>query len=134
MVWCAVFLLAGAPGIGRAQQSAGTAGETRAKHRILVHITRGPEDPTRVALGFAVAKAALDDGHVVTIFLAGDAVQLLREPVIASLNGMGTGNLRELYDADGLHGQGRNRTGDTRIFSPLLYQLSYLAAHYPQAD
>ena len=24
-------------------------------------------------------------------------------------------------------GQGRNRTGDTRIFSPLLYQLSYLA-------
>ncbi len=27
--------------------------------------------------------------------------------------------------ADG--GQGRNRTTDTRIFSPLLYQLSYLA-------
>ena len=28
-------------------------------------------------------------------------------------------------DLDG--GQGRNRTNDTRIFSPLLYQLSYLA-------
>ena len=26
-----------------------------------------------------------------------------------------------------LHGQGQNRTADTRIFSPLLYQLSYLA-------
>ena len=26
-----------------------------------------------------------------------------------------------------LGGQGRNRTTDTRIFSPLLYQLSYLA-------
>ena len=25
-------------------------------------------------------------------------------------------------------GQGRNRTTDTRIFSPLLYQLSYLAS------
>jgi hypothetical protein len=25
-------------------------------------------------------------------------------------------------------GQGRNRTVDTRIFNPLLYQLSYLAA------
>ena len=25
-------------------------------------------------------------------------------------------------------GQGRNRTADTRIFSPLLYRLSYLAA------
>jgi hypothetical protein len=24
-------------------------------------------------------------------------------------------------------GQGQNRTADTRIFSPLLYQLSYLA-------
>ncbi len=30
---------------------------------------------------------------------------------------------------DGPHsGQGRNRTADTRIFSPLLYQLSYLAS------
>jgi hypothetical protein len=27
-----------------------------------------------------------------------------------------------------LVGQGRGRTADTRIFSPLLYQLSYLAA------
>jgi hypothetical protein len=26
-----------------------------------------------------------------------------------------------------LYGQGQNRTADTRIFSPLLYQLSYLA-------
>ena len=26
-----------------------------------------------------------------------------------------------------MSGQGRNRTADTRIFSPLLYQLSYLA-------
>src|SRR4051794_11293511 len=26
-------------------------------------------------------------------------------------------------------GQGRNRTADTRIFSPLLYQLSYLAPY-----
>ena len=27
--------------------------------------------------------------------------------------------------------QGRNRTTDTRIFSPLLYQLSYLGAENP---
>ena len=32
------------------------------------------------------------------------------------------------------NGQGRNRTDDTRIFSPLLYQLSYLASYYPQAE
>ena|GEM_PF-1712190 len=30
-------------------------------------------------------------------------------------------------DCDGSGGQGRDRTADTRIFSPLLYQLSYLA-------
>ncbi len=37
--------------------------------------------------------------------------------------------LREIVGyGDG--GQGRNRTTDTRIFSPLLYQLSYLAKFY----
>jgi hypothetical protein len=34
-----------------------------------------------------------------TLFLAGDAVQLLREPVLDSLVGLGTGSLRESYDA-----------------------------------
>ena len=30
-------------------------------------------------------------------------------------------------------GQGKNRTADTRIFSPLLYQLSYLAKAFQQS-
>ena len=34
----------------------------------------------------------------------------------------------ERSEAQWSGGQGRNRTIDTRIFSPLLYQLSYLAA------
>lgn len=67
--------------------------------KILVHITHGPEAPTRAALGFHVARAALEEGHEVTIFLAGDAVQLLREGTLSHLVGLGTGNLRELYDA-----------------------------------
>ena len=66
---------------------------------ILVHITCGPEDPTRAALGFLVAKAALDEGHSVNLFLAGDAVQLMREAVLDSLSGLGTGKLREHYEA-----------------------------------
>ena len=33
-----------------------------------------------------------------------------------------------LFWAFGLSGQSRDRTGDTWIFSPLLYQLSYLPA------
>lgn len=67
--------------------------------KILVHITRGPEDPSRAALGMLVAKAAVDEGHEVTLFLAADAVQLIRDAVLDSLNGLGTGSLRESYDA-----------------------------------
>jgi predicted peroxiredoxin len=46
-----------------------------------------------------VAKAALDQGHSVTLFLAGDGVQLMRDGVLDHLAGLGTGNLRQLYDA-----------------------------------
>jgi len=66
--------------------------------KILVHITHGPEHPTRAALGFHVAKGALDEGHEVTMMLAGDGVQLMRDGVIDHLAGLGTGNLRQLYD------------------------------------
>lgn len=72
--------------------------ETAMATTILVHITHGPEHPTRAALGFAVAHAALEQGHQVSLFLAGDGVQLLREGVIDNLQGLGTGNLRQLYD------------------------------------
>ena len=67
--------------------------------KILVHITHGPENPTRAALGFLIAKTAIDEGHEVNLFLAGDAVQLMRDAVLDSLIGLGTGKLRELYDA-----------------------------------
>jgi predicted peroxiredoxin len=67
--------------------------------RILLHVTSGPENPTKAALGFLVAKAAIDEGHEVSMFLAGDGVQLLRDSVLDSLTGLGTGSLRESYDA-----------------------------------
>ena len=66
---------------------------------ILVHLTCGPENPTKAALGFLVAKAAVDEGHQVSVFLAGDGVQLVRDSVLDSLTGLGTGSLRESYDA-----------------------------------
>jgi predicted peroxiredoxin len=67
--------------------------------KLLINITHGPEAPTRAALGFLVGKAAVEEGHEVSFFLAGDAVQLLREPVLDGLVGLGTGSLRESYDA-----------------------------------
>src|ERR687896_2226925 len=66
---------------------------------LFVHLTSGPENPTKAALGFLVARAAVEEGHDVTMFLAGDAVQLLRDGVLDSLVGLGTGSLRESYDA-----------------------------------
>ena len=66
---------------------------------LLVHVTCGPESPTRAALGLLVARAAVEQGHAVNIFLAGDGVQLIRESVLDSLSGLGTGSLRESFDA-----------------------------------
>jgi uncharacterized protein len=67
--------------------------------KLLINITHGPEAPTRATLGFLVGRTAAEEGHEVSLFLAGDAVQLLREPVLDSLVGLGTGSLRESYDA-----------------------------------
>ena len=65
---------------------------------LLIHITAGPNDPTRAALGFLVAKTAAEEGHEVNMFLAGDAVQLMRDSVLDNLVGLGTGIIREHYD------------------------------------
>lgn len=66
---------------------------------ILVHVTHGADAPTRVALAFLVARTAAEQGYPVSVFLAGDAVTLLKPEVLDSLQGLGTGNLREHYDA-----------------------------------
>jgi predicted peroxiredoxin len=63
--------------------------------RLLVHIATGPENPTRAALGLLVARSALDEGHDVSVFLAGDAVQLAREETGAAAQGIGTGSVSE---------------------------------------
>ena len=67
--------------------------------KILIHITQGLENPTKAALGFLIAKTALEEGHTVNIFLAGDAVKLLQDTVLNTLTGLGTGKLRDHYDA-----------------------------------
>ena len=67
--------------------------------KILVHITHGLADATRAALAFLVAKTALDEGHTVSLFLAGDAAVLLRDAELNAVTGLGTGKLRDHYDA-----------------------------------
>jgi predicted peroxiredoxin len=88
----AAILISLAVGVATAQPSP-------KKMKILVHVTHGPADATRAALAFLVAKTALDEGHTVSLFLAGDAAVLLRDAELNAVAGLGTGKLREHYDA-----------------------------------
>lgn len=76
---------------------------------IVVHVTCGPEHPTKAALAFLVAAAAVADGHEVSVFVAADGVQLLRREVRESLVGLGTGSLAESFDAV--------RSGGARLYA-----------------
>jgi uncharacterized protein len=72
--------------------------------RILVHSATGPENPTRAALALLIAKTALEEGHEVQVFLAGDAVYLADPAKAAETTGLGTGEVTEHLAA--LHGGG----------------------------
>jgi predicted peroxiredoxin len=63
--------------------------------KLLVHCATGPENPTRAALALLVARSAVDEGHDVRVFLAGDAVHLAREATASAVHGLGTGNAAE---------------------------------------
>jgi len=67
--------------------------------KVLVHVTTGADNPTKAALAFLVAKTAADEGHQVTIFLAGDGAELITDRSLNAVEGRGTGKLRESYDA-----------------------------------
>jgi predicted peroxiredoxin len=67
--------------------------------KVLVHLVTGPENPTRAALALLVARTALDEGHEVRVFLAGDAVQLARPATASLAQGIGTGSFGEHWEA-----------------------------------
>jgi uncharacterized protein len=67
--------------------------------RILVHLATGPENATRAALALLVARTAAEEGHEVQVFLAGDAVQLVRAETASAAAGIGTGSVSEHLDA-----------------------------------
>lgn len=66
---------------------------------LLVHITHGPEAPSRAALGFSVAVAAKNAGHDVAVFCAGDGAYLMKDAVVEHTKGIGTGALSDTVPA-----------------------------------
>ena len=96
LVFAGVSFAASGAAASPAEQS---ASKPPPRSKVLIHLTTGTENPTRAALAFLVAKTAISEGDAVTLFLAGDAVQLLRDGVLDNLSGLGTGNLREHFDA-----------------------------------
>ena len=64
-------------------------------NKVLVHIFSDLEFKNKVTLGLLVALAAENDGHEVTLFLAGDGVHILNCKKVGEIVGLGTG---DLYD------------------------------------
>lgn len=69
------------------------------KVKFFIHVTTGADNPTKAALAFLVARTAAEEGHHVDMFLAGDAVLLLRDAVLNNVTGLGTGILSEHFKA-----------------------------------
>ncbi len=62
---------------------------------VLVHIYSGLESKNKITLGLLVALTAEKNDHKVTIFLAGDGVQILNCKKAGEIVGQGTGDLYE---------------------------------------
>ena len=62
---------------------------------VLVHIYSGLESQNKKTLGLLVALTAEKNDHKVTLFLAGDGVQILNCKKAGEIVGQGTGDLYE---------------------------------------
>ena len=62
---------------------------------VLVHIYSGLESENKITLGLLVALTAEKNDHKVTLFLAGDGVEILNCKKAGEIVGQGTGDLYE---------------------------------------
>ena len=67
--------------------------------KILVKSAWGSDDPTKAAFPFLHANALAEAGHKVQIFLLGEAVSLMREPVANAIFPIGWPPLSETLRA-----------------------------------
>ena len=59
--------------------------------------TAGSSDPTQAVMPFVMARGALEAGHEATIFLANEAVYLLKDAVAKEVKGVGWPTAAELF-------------------------------------
>jgi predicted peroxiredoxin len=67
--------------------------------RVLVKSAWGSDDPTKAAFPFLHANALAERGHDAQIFLLGEAVSLLRDPVARAVVPVGWPPLAEIFPA-----------------------------------
>jgi len=65
---------------------------------ILYFGTAGSDDPTRAGLPFNFAMGALDAGHQPQIFLAGEAVYLMKDSVMNAVMPVAMDSLKDMVD------------------------------------
>lgn len=65
--------------------------------KVLVKSAWGSDDPTKAAFPFLHANALAEAGHEVQIFLLGEGVSLLRDPVLQAVIPVGWPPLRETF-------------------------------------
>ena len=64
--------------------------------KVLVKSAWGSDDPTKAAFAFLHANALAEAGHEAQIFILGEAVSLMRDPVAAAVVPVGWPPLREI--------------------------------------
>ena len=64
--------------------------------RELFIATHGSEDPTKATLPFLLADGAVQAGHEPAIILLGDAVVLMNDAVVDSVQGVGLPPLKDV--------------------------------------
>lgn len=57
--------------------------------KILIHLTHGTSSPTQADRAFLIAKTAIEEGHQVSMFLAGAAVELMKDENLDQTFGVG---------------------------------------------
>ena len=63
--------------------------------KLLVHSIQGPENSVNGVFPIGIASIAAEAGHEVNIFLAGNAVSLMKTEIVENMSAIGVGKLSD---------------------------------------